>query len=108
MHHLDFITLSLPDNDGISEFGVLTYRSFCLHNLAVKKGKFIACSCHLIIFIKLYAKYYTYHSCIEKQILFYNYEYDYVVGNGTMVCVDWWRFHCTGTIHLGLSTNAVQ
>ena len=63
----------------------LSYRSPCSRG---KKGKFIACSCHLIIFIKLYAKYYTYHSALKSKILFYNYEYDYVVGNGTMVCVD--------------------
>jgi len=25
---------------------------------------------------------------LKSKILFYNYEYDYVVGNGTMVCVD--------------------
>jgi hypothetical protein len=25
---------------------------------------------------------------LKSKVLFYNYEYDYVVGNGTMVCVD--------------------
>ena len=44
---------------------------------------------------------------LKIKTLLYNYEYDYVVGNGTMVCVDWWRFHCKGTTHLGLITNAV-
>ena len=24
---------------------------------------------------------------LKSKVLFYNYEYDYVVGNGTMVCV---------------------
>jgi hypothetical protein len=31
----------------------------------------------------------TYHYCIKGQVLFsYNYKFDYVVGNGTTVCVD--------------------
>ena len=43
---------------------------------------------------------------LKSKILFYNYEYDYVVGNGTMVCVDMVEVPLQwGYIHLGLNNK---
>ena len=51
-------------------------------------GKFTLAHVNLSIFYYFNAKLYTYHSCIANEMLLYKYEYDYVAGNGTMVCVD--------------------
>ena len=60
-------------------------------------GKFIACSCHLNIFTKLLAKYYTYHSRMKSKST------NFITMNMTMwlamepwYVLTWWRFHCKG------------
>jgi hypothetical protein len=73
--------LSLPDDDAIFIIWSYDDRNFCLHNLAVNEAN--STFAHAIdYFIKLLAKYYSYHSNSRNQN---DYKYNYVVGNGTMV-----------------------
>jgi hypothetical protein len=56
-----------------------------MHNFAIKKGKVIACSCHLIMFINYLQSIIRVTHALQRKELLYNYEYDYVVCNGTMM-----------------------
>ena len=59
-----------------------------LHYLAVSR-QVHSCSCHIDYFLSIYSQSNILITpALKIKTLLYNYEYDYVVGNGTMVCVD--------------------
>jgi hypothetical protein len=62
--------------------------TFELHHLAVTR-QVQSCSCHIDYFLSIYSQINILITpALKIKCYFSNYEYDYVVGNGTMVCVD--------------------